>query len=138
MSGIGPLRVKCCETVTSGEKSGTKNVTVLDGINKHVCIYLSTYLSIYWSIYLSIYLSLYIYIYIYTYIYLLGETIFSPKFSKWGGGVGVRKKWLGGLKEFLPCWIFARGLAMFLVKKRLSKIKYGFEFSISNVDLGLF
>ena len=52
---------------------------------------------------------------------------------------GVRKKWLSGrLKEFLPCLIFAWGLAMFLVKKRLSKIKYGFEFSISNVDLSLF
>ena len=29
------------------------------------------------------------------------------------------------------------GLTAFLVKKRLSKIKYGFEGSISNPDLGL-
>ena len=29
------------------------------------------------------------------------------------------------------------GLTVFLVKKRLSKIKYGFEGSISNPDLGL-
>ena len=41
------------------------------------------------------------------------------------------------LKEFLP-WIFARGRTIFLVKKRLVKIKYGFKRSISNVDLGLF
>ena len=51
---------------------------------------------------------------------------------------------MGGFDEFLP-WIFARGegggftmFTMFLVKKRLFKIKYGFESSISNVDLGLF
>ena len=30
------------------------------------------------------------------------------------------------------------GLAMFLVKKDLCKVKYGLEGSISNVDLGLF
>ena len=33
---------------------------------------------------------------------------------------------------------FARGRTIFLVKKRLVKIKYGFKRSISNVDLGLF
>ena len=43
---------------------------------------------------------------------------------------------MGGLKEFLP-WIFARGITV-SVKKRLFKIKYSFEGSISNVDLGLF
>ena len=71
-------------------------------------------------------------------IYLLGGTTFSPKFSKGGGGGSEKNDCLGRLKEFLPCLIFAWGLAMFLVKKRLSKIKYGFEFSISNVDLSLF
>ena len=49
---------------------------------------------------------------------------------------------LGGFKEFLP-WTFAWGKRgsggnMFLVKKRLLRIKYAFEGSISNVDLGLF
>ena len=48
----------------------------------------------------------------------------------------IRKKWVPGGNschaEYLP-----GALAMFLVKKRLKK-KYGFEFSISNVDLGLF
>ena len=68
-------------------------------------------------------------------IYLLWGTIVSPKFSKGGS---EKNDCLGTLKEFLPCLIFAWGLAMFLVKKRLSKIKYGFEFSISNVDLSLF
>ena len=33
---------------------------------------------------------------------------------------------------------FPGGLTIFLVKKILLKIKYGFEGSISNVDLGLF
>ena len=51
----------------------------------------------------------------------------GQKKSTWGGG--------GGLKEFLP-WIFACGLT-FLIKKRLLKIQYGFEGSISNVDLGM-
>ena len=44
---------------------------------------------------------------------------------------------LRGFKEFLP-WIFASGLTIFLVIKRLLEIKYGSESSISNVDLGLF
>ena len=34
---------------------------------------------------------------------------------------------------YLPGWV-----TMFLAKDRLLKIKYGFEGSISNVDLGLF
>ena len=40
---------------------------------------------------------------------------------------------LGELKESIP-QIFARGLTVFLVKKDY-KVKYGFEDSISNVDL---
>ena len=63
-------------------------------------------------------------------LFLLSGATFSSKF--WKGE--IRKKWLSvGLKEFLP-WIFT----IFLVKKRLSKIKYSFEGSIPNVDLGLF
>ena len=52
-----------------------------------------------------------------------------------GGGGGDRKKmstW--GNLEFLP-WIFTWGL---ILLKILLKMKYGFEGSISNVDLGLF
>ena len=45
----------------------------------------------------------------------------------------------GGIKSFCHAEYLPRGLAMFIVKKkRLSKIKCGFEFSILNVDLGLF
>ena len=42
----------------------------------------------------------------------------------------------GGLKSSCHGY-FAGGLTMLLAKKRLLKIKYGFEGSISNVDLRL-
>ena len=42
------------------------------------------------------------------------------------------------IHSFTYIYIFAGGLTMFLVIKRLLEIKYGFESSISNVDLGLF
>ena len=35
-------------------------------------------------------------------------------------------------------WNLPGELTMYLVKKRILEIKYGFEGSISNVDLGLF
>ena len=45
---------------------------------------------------------------------------------------------LGDLKSFCHAEYLPEGLALSLVKKkRLSKIKYGFEFSISDVDIGL-
>ena len=44
-----------------------------------------------------------------------------------------QKECLGKLKESIP-QVFARGFTVFLVKKNC-KIKYGFEDSISNVDL---
>ena len=54
------------------------------------------------------------------------------QYWKWG----IRKKMnVWGFKEFLA-QMFAWGLTMFLVKKRLCKIKYGYERSVSNVDLG--
>ena len=47
---------------------------------------------------------------------------------------------LWGLKVFIPSShiYLPGGLAKFLVKKRIFKTKYGFEDSISNIDLGLF
>ena len=54
-------------------------------------------------------------------------------------GVSEKKMTVrGDLKSFCHAKYLPGGLTMFLVKKRLSKIKYGFEFSISNVDLDLF
>ena len=69
-----------------------------------------------------------------------GGTTSSTKFWKggWGGGRGSEKnECLGGLKEFLPS-IFAWGVYYVSCQKRFLKIKYGFEGSVSNVDLGLF
>ena len=102
--------------MTSEEVNATKNVSVLDGINKHVYKYIHTYIYIY----------IYIYIHIYTYIY---------NFEK-----GQSKKWMpGGLKEFLS-WIFAWGGGGYYVscQKSLFQKKYGLDFSTSNVNLGLF
>ena len=67
--------------------------------------------------------------------FLLGGTTFSPKFSK-----GCRRKITvcGNLKSFCHVEYLPGDLLCFLSKKRLSKIKHGFEFSVSNVDLGLF
>ena len=68
--------------------------------------------------------------------FLLG-TIFSPKFWK-GGRVSEKNECLGGLKEFLPQISGLGGRAYYVsCQKRLCKIKYGLEGSISNVDLGL-
>ena len=79
--------------------------------------------------------------------WLLYSQYQSPRFC-WGDGfqsqileTGYQKKmsaWVdlkSSCHEYLPG---GRGLTMFLVKKRLLKIKFGFEWSISNVDLGLF
>ena len=63
-------------------------------------------------------------------LYLEGQ---RSNFENGGSG---KNECIGGLKEFLQ-QIFAWGLIMFLVKKG-SKIKYGFDGSISNVDLSLF
>ena len=68
--------------------------------------------------------------------FLLGEQLSVPSFEK--GGSEKMTAW-ANLKSFCHAEYLPRGLAIFLVKKkRLSKIKYGFEFSISKVDLGLF
>ena len=64
---------------------------------------------------------------------LLGEQLSVPNFEK---GNQKKNECLGGLKKFLP-WIFAWGVIRIIVKKRLLRIKNGFEGSISNVDLGL-
>ena len=50
---------------------------------------------------------------------------------------GIKKKKSGRFKEFLSR-IFVLWAYHVFVKKRLSKIKYGAEDSISNVDLDLF
>ena len=50
----------------------------------------------------------------------------QKKMSAWGD---LKSSW----HIYLP-----GGITMFLVKRRLLTIKYGFEGSISNVDLGLF
>ena len=50
-----------------------------------------------------------------------------------------RNECLEGLEEFLLQIFLPGGLAMFSVKKkRLCKVKYGFESSVSNVDLDMF
>ena len=63
----------------------------------------------------------------------------------WGGGNFqsqiLKREILVGVKEFLS-WIFAPegGMGAYFVscQKRFLKIRYSFEGSISNVDLGLF
>ena len=68
--------------------------------------------------------------------FLLGEQLSVPSFEK--GGSEKMTIW-ANLKSFCHVEYLPRGLAIFLFKKkRLSKIKYGFEFSISNIDIGLF
>ena len=84
--------------------------------------------------------------YVYIYIIRCIHSI-SPPFSAGGNNVqsqvlkrGFQKKmtiW-GEFESFCHAEYLPGGLAMFLAKKRLSKIKYGFEFPISNVDIGLF
>ena len=50
-----------------------------------------------------------------------------------------RNECLEGLEEFLLQIFLPGGLAMLSVKKkRLCKVKYGFESSVSNVDLDMF
>ena len=58
---------------------------------------------------------------------------FQSEILNWGKS--EKNGCLGGIPAMLN--VCLGGLAMFLVKKRLKK-KYGFEFSISNVDLGYF
>ena len=62
----------------------------------------------------------------------------SPPLSA-GGQLSIPNFENGGSekKEVPTMGICLVGLTMFLVKKRLLKIKYGFEGSISNVDLGV-
>ena len=72
--------------------------------------------------------------------FLLEGQLPVPNFEKEGGegGEGQKKnECLGGLKEFLPS-IFAWGVYYVSCQKIFLKIKYGFEGSVSNVDLGLF
>ena len=75
-----------------------------------------------------------------------GEQLPVPSFEK--GGSEKITVW-GNLKSFCHAEYLPRGLAIFLVKKKtnkqtnkqtnkLSKIQYGFEFSISNINIGLF
>ena len=56
---------------------------------------------------------------------MLGDATISLKFCK--GGIGE-------FKEFLP-HIFLWGACRALCQKKLCNIKYGFEGSISNVDM---
>ena len=69
--------------------------------------------------------------------------------SRWVGGAqftvqnfekrGVKKKMSAWRDLKMPCHGYLPGEGtMFLVKKRILEIKYGFEGLISNVDLGLF
>ena len=65
-------------------------------------------------------------------------TTFNPKVLK--GRDQKKNERLVGVKEFLS-WIFApegRGAYFVSCQKRLLKIRYSFEGSISNGDLGLF
>ena len=92
--------------------------------------------TIFWSCFIFIFWCMYDVYTASVLSFLLGEQISVPSFEKRGP---EKNDCLGVLKEFLLCWIFALGVCyVSCQKKRLSKIKYGFEFSISNVDLGLF
>ena len=62
-----------------------------------------------------------------------GVQILVPNFEK--RHIRKKKECLGGLIVFLPQ---IAGFIMFFLKKDFVKIKYGFEASISNVDLDLF
>ena len=70
-----------------------------------------------------------------SFLFCWGEQLSVPSFEK---GVSEKNDCLGDLKSFCHAEYLPWGFAMFLVKKRLSNIKYCFEFSISNVDLCLF
>ena len=68
-------------------------------------------------------------------LFCWGEQLSVPSFEK--GGSEKMTVWRN-LKSFCHDEILPRGACYFsFQKKRLSKIKYVFEFSISNVDLGL-
>ena len=67
--------------------------------------------------------------------FLLGGQLSLLNFEK--REIKKKNECLGGLKEFL-LWIFAWGAYYVSCQKRLLKMKYGLESSISNVDLGLF
>ena len=69
-------------------------------------------------------------------LFCWGEQLSAPSFEK--EGLEKVAVW-GNLKSFYHAEYLPRGLPIFLVKKkRLSVTKYGFEFSISNVDISLF
>ena len=72
-------------------------------------------------------------------------TVPVPSFC-WGATFSPRI-WKEGIKKIKSAWgdlenschrCLPGRLTMFLVKKKLLKIKYGFQGSISNVDFGLF
>ena len=87
---------------------------------------------------------MYIYVYvcicicmIYTHqssLFCWREQLSVPSFEK---EVLEKNDCLGDLKSFCHAEYYPGGLSMFLVKKRLSKIKYDLEFSITNVGLCL-
>ena len=86
--------------------------------------------------YVCMYVCMYMYMYMYdgyttsVLPFLLGEQLSVARFEK--GGSEKMTFWANVKSfchaEYLPS----------CQEKRLSKIKYGFEFSISNFDLGLF
>ena len=70
-------------------------------------------------------------------LFLVGDN-FQSQILKWGDQKKNEFLGGGGLKAFLP-WIFALGgLLCLLSKKKLLKLKYGFQGSISHVDIRLF
>ena len=68
-------------------------------------------------------------------LFLLGGV--QPSVPNYEKGGLEKNEYLVGLKDSCHGY-FPGGLTTFLVKKRPLIIKYGFEGSISNVDLGLF
>ena len=70
----------------------------------------------------------------------LRETTFSPRFWEKGGrggGGGGRKKMRVRRDLSTSCHRYLSGGLLFFVSKKTLKSKYGFEGSISSVDLGL-
>ena len=105
----------------------TKNICdILWNIDNCQCLSVCLSVRLTVCMYVCMYVCIYMYVCICMYMYdvcttsvlpfLLGGTTSISKL--WKGGHRKVNDCLGGLKEFLPCWIVAWGVAMFLVKKK--------------------
>ena len=112
-------------------------------MSQYIChnVTIYKYIYIYVCMYMYIIYDMYIYVCIcmmdtqhQSSLFCWGEQLSVPSFEK--GGSEKMTVW-GNLKSFCHAEYLLRGACYFSCQKRLSKIKYVFEFTISNVDLGL-